>query len=174
VFATIARNELQYSVEPVDSFHKFVYDEVIEGKANQNKDETMGKVEARTVLGLASSSKNNEISKADIKQAYRKLSFELHPDRFDGTPEQCEEAATRFSRVQIAYETLSSGVRGQEGVSWYESLGGRARTEFVGPVNLIPLDAAQEHMARHTAEGALVGFDRGLVQSFVARHLRSE
>jgi hypothetical protein len=171
VFSTIARNELQYSVESVDSFRKFVYDEVIEGKANQNKDETMTKVEARKVLGLSNA---GDTPKADIKQAYRRLSFDLHPDRFEGTPEECGEAAYKFSRVKIAYETLTSGIRGHEGISWYESLGGRARTGFVGPVDLMPLSAAQEHMERHRAEGAIIGLDRGLVQSFVARHLRSE
>jgi len=179
VFSTIARNELQYSVEPVDSFHKFVYDEVVEGKANQNQDETMTKAEARETLGLlkadtATSNGVKEISKADIKQAYRKLSFELHPDRFAGTPEESEAAAQRFARVKIAYETLSSGVRGDDGISWYESLGGRARTSFVGPVDLVPLSVAQEHMDRHKAEAAVLGLEPGLVQSFVVRHLRSE
>jgi hypothetical protein len=170
VFATIARNELQYSVESVESFHKHVYDEVVDGNANKNQDETMRKVEARQILGLDSTT----TEKTEIKQAYRKLSFELHPDRFKGTPEECEEAKIRFSKVKLAYETLSSGVRGEEGISWYESLGGRARTGFVGPIDLLPLAAAQEHMRSRNAAGAIVGLEPPLVQSFVARHLRSE
>ncbi|KAG7357416.1 chaperone protein DnaJ [Nitzschia inconspicua] len=183
VFSKIARNQLQYSVESVDSFRKFVYDEVVEGKAKQKQDEVMTKAEARETLGLINNININnntttngasDISKSEIKQAYRKLSFDLHPDRFQGTPEECEAAAHQFSKVKIAYETLSSDVRGLDGISWYESLGGRARTGFVGPINLLPLAAAQEHLSRHKAEGAICGLDPVLVQSFVARHLRSE
>mmetsp|Transcript_6755 Transcript_6755/g.15343 ORF Transcript_6755/g.15343 Transcript_6755/m.15343 type:complete len:374 (+) Transcript_6755:127-1248(+) len=170
VFKTIARNELQYSVESVDSFHKFVYDEVVEGKATKSPDQAMTKAEARKTLGLSEDA--DDITKPDIRQAYRKLSFQLHPDRFEGTPEECEEATNQFGRVNLAYDTLSSGVR-EEGVSWYESLGGKERTGFVGPINLLPLAAAQETMTRHKAEAALCGLDPTMVQSFVARHLRS-
>lgn len=173
VFSTIARNELQYSVESVDSFHKYVYDEVIEGKANKSPDQAMTKAEARKTLGLLKDGEEaSEITKSDIKQAYRKLSFQLHPDRFEGTPEECQQATEQFGRVNLAYDTLSSGVR-EEGVSWYESLGGKERTGFVGPISLLPLGAAQETMTRKKAEAALCGLDPTMIQSFVARHLRS-
>lgn len=177
VFSTLARNELQYSVESVDSFHKFVYDEVVEGKATKSPDQAMTKAEARKTLGLLKGEDGeekdaSEIAKSDIRQAYRRLSFELHPDRFEGTPEECAEARDKFGRVNLAYDTLSSGVR-EEGKSWYESLGGKERTGFVGPINLLPLGAAQESMNRKKAEGALCGLDPTMVQSFVARHLRS-
>ncbi len=167
IFSKIARNDLQYSVESVDSFHKYVYDEVVEGKANKSPDQAMTKAEARTTLGL-----DSDASKSDIKQAYRRKSFELHPDRFEGTPEECEEATREFGRVNLAYDTLSSGVR-EEGVSWYESLGGKERTGFCGPINLLPMGAAQEAMTRHKAEAALCGLDPAMIQQFVARHLRS-
>lgn len=174
VFSTLARNEIQYSVESTDNFHKFVYDEVMEGKKTKSADQAMTKAVARDTLGLLKDGEDavTEITKSDIKQAYRKLSFELHPDRFKGTPEECVEAANRFGRVQLAYETLNSGVR-EEGKSWYESLGGRERMGFVGPVNLLPLAAAQENMTRHKAEGGLCALDPTMVQSFVTRHLRS-
>lgn len=139
----------------------------------------MTKNEARILLGLikndsaTSSTGTEEITKSDIKQAYRKKAFALHPDRFEGTPEECIEARNEFGRVKLAYDTLSSGVRGEEGISWYESLGGRERTEFVGPINLLPLRVAQEHMTRHNTEGACLPLDPAMVQSFVARHLRS-
>mmetsp|Transcript_10243 Transcript_10243/g.30039 ORF Transcript_10243/g.30039 Transcript_10243/m.30039 type:complete len:366 (+) Transcript_10243:207-1304(+) len=167
VFATMARNEIQYSVESVDSFHKYVYDDVVEGKATKSPDQAMTKAQARETLGVEATAE-----KSDIKKAYRKLSFELHPDRFEGTPDECEAATVQFGRVQLAYDTLSSGVR-EEGVSWYESLGGKERTGFVGPVNLLPMAAAKETMTRKKADGALCGLDPVMVQSFVARHLRS-
>ena len=167
IFRSIARNDLQYSVESVDSFHKYVYDEVVEGKAGKSPDQAMTKAQARKTLNI-----DEDASKADIKQAYRKLSFKLHPDRFEGTPEECEEATAEFGRVNLAYDTLSSGVR-EEGVSWYESLGGKERTGFVGPINLLPMGAAQESMTRHKAEAAMCGLDPEMVQTFVARHLRS-
>ncbi|KAL3916036.1 MAG: hypothetical protein SGILL_005359 [Bacillariaceae sp.] len=164
-------NELQYSVESVESFHKHVYDEVVEGNANKNQDETMSKAEARQTLGFDGSA---GLEKSDIKSAYRKMSFELHPDRFEGTAEEKDDATLRFSKVKLAYETLSSGVRGQDGVSCYESLGGRARTGFVVPVDLLPLTLAHDHMQTRKAVRAIVRLQPPLVQSFVARHLRSE
>lgn len=162
VFSTVARSDLQYSVEPIESFHKHVYESVIEGV----KEQDMTKTKAREILGL----EQNESEKATIKQAYRKLSFELHPDRV--SQEEQETASDRFGQVKLAYDILSSGVR-QEGVSWYESLGGRARTGFIGPIDLLPLALAQEQMTRRNAEGAIVGLEKELIQTFVARNLRS-
>lgn len=178
VFSTMARNEIQYSVENKDSWFKHIYEGVVEGNANKSADQVMTKMEARKALGLikdddSTSSSTDEITKSDIKKAYRNLCYELHPDRFEGTPEECLEARDRFGRVTLAYETLSSGVRGDEGMSWYESLGGRERTQFVGPINLLPLGAAQEHMTRHNAEGACLPLNTDMVQTFVARNLRS-
>lgn len=164
VFSTVARSDLQYGIEPKDSFHKHVYDTIIEGTVEQN----MTKSLARETLGLEA----NESDKAVIKQAYRKLSFSLHPDRVEGNEEEKDAAADRFGRVKLAYDTLLSGVR-QDGVSWYESLGGRARTGFAGPINLMPLSAAQEEMTRRNAEAAMVGLNPDIIQTFVARNLRS-
>ena len=164
VFSTVARSDLQYGIEPIDSFHKHVFETVIEGAVEQD----MTKSLAREILGLETS----ESDKAVIKQAYRKLSFSLHPDRVEGDEEEKEAAADRFGRVKLAYDTLSSGVR-QDGVSWYESLGGRARTGFTGPVSLLPLASAQEQMTRRNAEAAMVGLNPDIIQTFVARNLRS-
>lgn len=164
VFSSVARSDLQYGIEPIDSFHKHVYDTVIEGTVERD----MTKSLARKTLGL----EQNESDKSIIKQAYRKLSFSLHPDRFEGNEEEKEVAAERFGNVKLAYETLSSGVR-EEGVSWYESLGGRARTGFLGPISLLPLAEAQEQMTRRSAEAALVGMSTDIIQTFVARNLRS-
>mmetsp|Transcript_64560 Transcript_64560/g.97284 ORF Transcript_64560/g.97284 Transcript_64560/m.97284 type:complete len:359 (+) Transcript_64560:97-1173(+) len=172
VFSTVARNVVQYAVEPMDSFHKHVYERVVEQSGSSGKTDTMTKSTAKEVLGLDDSSEGT-IDKADIKQAYRKLSFQLHPDRFEGTEEECKEAAECYAKVQLAFDTLSSGVR-VEGSSWYQSLGGKARTDFVGPVNLMPLGAAQAQMERRGVKAAMLGLDPELVQSFVARNLGSQ
>ena len=157
-----------------------MYDDVVEvNTKKKDPEQTMTKSEAMKILGLlnegssASVSKRDEISKSDIKQSYKKLAFNLHPDRFAGSTEECEEARNQFGRVKLAYDTLSSGVRGEEGISWYESLGGKERTGLVGPINLLPLTVAHEYMKRHDAEGACLPLDPSMVQSFVARHLRS-
>jgi DnaJ domain len=195
-FKSVARNGLEYSLESMDSFHKHVYTGVIDG----GHAKVMTKAEARKVLGLeeassSSSSRNangNSTSdddsitttvnpKSAIKKAYRRLSFDLHPDRFQGeTPEDHEAAAQRFALVKQAYESLSSGVRNGGGpsggrvTSWYESLGGKSRTDFVGPVNLLSLTTALDDLNnKHGCEAAIAGLDKDLIQSFVARNLRS-
>jgi hypothetical protein len=172
VFSTVARNVMQYGVEPLDSFHKHVYESVVEQSGGADKTDSMTKSTAKDVLGLDASPEAT-IEKSDIKQAYRKLAFQLHPDRFEGTEEECKDAALAYGRVQLAFDTLSSGVR-EEGSSWYQSLGGKARTEFVGPVNLLPLSAAQAQMERRGVEAAITGLDPELVQSFVVRNLGSQ
>jgi hypothetical protein len=170
-FSTCARSDLQYSVEAKDSFFKFVYEPVVEGGAKQakeNPEQSMSKAQAREALGLDIDSND----KSEIKKSYRNLAFQLHPDRFEGTEEESKAAALRFDRVKLAYETMGSGVR-EEGGSWYQSLGGRARTEFVGPLNLLQLAAAAEYVETRKIASAVIGLDRDLVQGFVARNLRS-
>ena len=136
----------------------------------------MTKAEARKVLQLADDC--NDLS--EIKKSYRKLSMRLHPDRFVGverSEEEEEKTNDEFAKVKIAYESLQSGIRissdGDKKVqSWYESLGGRARTDF-HKVNLVSLTEAQTKMEEKRIQGAVIGLERELVQSFVARHLRS-
>jgi hypothetical protein len=170
MFRSLPRNEIQYSVETLDSFHKHVYEAVVDNKKESDKieGERMSKVEARVVLKLDDDDVNDT---SVIKRAYRGLSFELHPDRLVGTDKSQEEvqsASEEYARVKLAYETLSSGVRKKEG-SWYESLGGRARTDF-RPISLMPLDKAKEYMSRVKMQSAIVGLDREMVQTFVIRN----
>ena len=125
----------------------------------------MTKVAARQVLGV-----EEGCDTSDLKRAYRRLSFEYHPDRLD---ESKSNGEVNFEQIKLAYETLSSGVRGQEGVSWYESLGGKDRTEFNGPVSLISRAVAEELLGQNEVSCGVVGIESDVVQSFVARNLRS-
>lgn len=166
-FQSVSRNQLEYAVESCDSFHKHVYEIVVEGKnQNASNEYAMTKAEARKVLDLDADCTDA----SEIKRRYRKRSFELHPDRFIGNEDKSavDNATADYARVKLAYDTLSSGVR-QGSKSWYESLGGRARTEFVGPVKLLPLQTAQEVVEAIRIESAIVGLDPEMVQGFVTR-----
>lgn len=176
IFRRIAANDVEYGVEPLDSFHRFVYDDVIEGKSSTGTsggkgEEAMSKTEARKVLDL-----DEGVTDArDIKSAYRKKTFKLHPDRFVGVERSEEEkiqTAKEFADVKIAYEVLSSGVRDTSsgGKSWYESLGGKQRMEFNGPIDLLPISAAKKTLEGIGCRSAIVGLDPDLAMSFVARN----
>ena len=183
VFKQIPRNEVEYGAEPLDSFHRYVYDDVIEGKSSTGTsgakgDEAMTKAGARTALQL----EEGVTDARDIKSAYRKRTFALHPDRFigvDRTEEERIEAAKEFASVKIAYEVLSSGVRGASAngdgpngkrSSWYESLGGKARMEFYGPIDLLPINAAKKILEGLGCKSAIVGLSPDLSQAFVVRN----
>mmetsp|Transcript_18357 Transcript_18357/g.26797 ORF Transcript_18357/g.26797 Transcript_18357/m.26797 type:complete len:253 (+) Transcript_18357:1-759(+) len=175
IFKQVPRQAIQYSVEPIDSFHKFVYEDVIEGK---NQDEangnTMNKADARTILQLEEGC--NDAS--EIKSAYRKLSFKLHPDRFVGknrSEEEIKLASEDFGKVKLAYESMSSGVRsngadGSKKKSWYESLGGRSRTDFSGALKLQPLETAKETFQEGGYKAAIAGLSPETVMAFVTRN----
>lgn len=191
VFSSLPRTEIQYSVEPIDSFHKFVYDAVLDDGREKNKKTTSdltSSKEARAVLGVEAGC--NDLSV--IKKAYRSLSFQNHPDRFsqvntndDNNNEDFEtrkmEAKEIYTRVKDAYEFLqASGVTASSdnngsGLSWYESLGGRERTDFKGPLELIQIKEAQRGMERclKTEGGyrsAVTGLDPEMVMNFIARN----
>jgi DnaJ domain len=172
VFQSVPRNLLQYAVESTDSFHKHVYETALQGKNDDaNNNNVMTKQEARLVLNLSEVINGGADDASEIKRTYRTMSFQWHPDRFVGTdrsPADIDAAAEHYSRIKLAYETLTSGVR-DEGKSWYQSLGGRARTDFVGPLQLLSLDAAKEAIEASGVATAVCGLDRELVQGFVAR-----
>lgn len=180
VFNTVPRNEVQYGVEPLDSFHRYVYDDVIEGKSSTGSsgakgDAIMTKPEARTLLELDEDSTDA----GEIKRAYRKRTFALHPDRFvgvDRTEAEQNQTSEEFAKVKIAYEVLSSGVRGttengvSSGKSWYESLGGRARMDFAGPIDLLPISKAKKTIEGLGCRTAIVGLSPDVSMAFVARN----
>lgn len=172
VFNSVPRNQIQYSVEPIESFYKFVYDDVIKGKnQNEKNDFVMTKAESREALGL-----NDDCNDAnEIKKAYRSLTFKLHPDRFvgvDRSEEETTETNDRFAKVKLAYETLNSGVRdnGRNGkTSWYESLGGRSRTDFSGAIDLMSMEEANAQLTKEY-KVAVCGLQPDMVMAFVTRH----
>lgn len=178
IFKSIPRNAIEYSVEPIDSFYKFVYEDVIEGKnLDEKNDNAMTKLEARKVLELEEGC--NDLNA--IKSAYKRLTFKLHPDRFIGksrTEEEIKQASTDFARVKLAYESLSSGLRGDAGStnsgssrrSWYESLGGRARTDFSGQLKLLPLEQAKGVFTSEKYEAAVAGLVSDTIMAFVTRN----
>jgi len=168
IFKSIPRNNIEYSAEPIDSFHKFVYEDVIEGKnQDESNDNTISKADARTVLGLEEGC--NDAS--EIKSAYRKLSFKLHPDRFAGknrSEEEIKQASEDFGKVKLSYESLSSGVSSKN-QSWYESLGGRSRTDFT-KLKLKSLEEAKNIFTEEKYESAVAGLSIETVMTFVTRN----
>ena len=73
----------------------------------------------------------------------------------------------------MAYEALNSGVHSSEvngnavvSQSWYESLGGKSRTEFMGPIDLLSVEKASA-LYNKAFNGAVVGLDPDLAMSFV-------
>jgi hypothetical protein len=176
-FQSIPRPLLQYAVEPESSFRKFVYEPVVRGNLEQVEGDIMTRAMAKQVLELEDLSDANGSTSLDdksrIKSAYRQKSFQYHPDRFIGKDQSAEQAAFNadaYSRVQRSYETLVSGAGGgTNGSSWYASLGGRARTDFRGPIELIPIAKAVESSVQGNIESALVGLEPAVVQEFLAR-----
>eukprot|EP00924_Labyrinthula_sp_SR-Ha-C_P014272 augustus_masked-scaffold_20-processed-gene-0.9-mRNA-1 protein AED:0.07 eAED:0.07 QI:0/-1/0/1/-1/1/1/0/499 len=65
------------------------------------KEETEAVEDLYVVLGVDVDATDNE-----IKKRYRKLSREIHPDKFDGPPEEKRKVEERFMKVQRAYEIL--------------------------------------------------------------------
>ena len=166
VFQSVPRNGMQYAVESVESFHKHVYEVAFEGKnENPADDNSMTKAKARQILQIDDAT----LELSDIKRTYRKLSMECHPDRFVGESEEVKLlAAEKYSQIKLAYETLQSGIRNGK-QSWYESLGGRARTDFSLVAGLLSLKEAEAVLNARHAKAAVCGLDPELVQTFVAR-----
>jgi hypothetical protein len=171
VFQSVPNTQLQWSVEPVDSYYKHVHD-AAKGKQNDASSESsMTKLEARSELEIPL----DLVDLKEIKQVYRKLSFKWHPDRFVGqeqSNDDAQAASDRYARIKLAFETLSSGTRDQ-GKSWYESLGGKSRTDFM-TVKLQSIASAEAVFetfvsTNRKVETGMCRLDPDTVQSFVAR-----
>jgi hypothetical protein len=189
-FRTIPRQHVRYAIEPAESFYKHVYDKVVEVSPTAE----MSTVEARKVLKIEEGG-----TLRDLKLQYRRRSMECHPDRIrhhpsttaassttETTPNDAKttveesDAGDEFSRVKLAYETLlGSGSMRKEGSSWYESLGGRERSDFA-VLELMSLREASDagfgvvEGSDTGIQSAIMGIDPSLVQSFVARSRASK
>jgi hypothetical protein len=192
---SLPRNLVEYSAEPYDSWIRHVYKDVIKGESSDSYvDESTGakvgmtKGKAREVLGLEAGCADASV----IKSAYKRESMACHPDRFvntDKTREEVDGYTERFALVKMAYEALNSGVRdenngGSSGggggggagggttngrSSWYESLGGRSRTDFIGPIDLMPMEKAGS-LCNKAFRSAVIGLDPDLTNAFVLRN----
>jgi hypothetical protein len=182
-FKDVSRDSLEYSAEPLSSFEKFVYGEVLDNRpsgASDSEEETkVSKGRAREILKL---DEEQFEDRGAIRRAYRAKTFELHPDRFvgvDRTEVEIKTASDEFALVKLAYETLNSGVRNNAATngdssssvsrqSWYESLGGRSRTDFVGPIEMISMDTAKANAMEGNFKCAITMMNRSYVKTFVA------
>ena len=189
-FKSLPRNIIEYSAEPIDSFMKFVYEDVIQGKSADSYMEgdtkiSLTKSKSREILGLDVGCTDAAL----IKSAYKKQSMALHPDRFvnsDKSQEEIDGMSARFGLVKMAYEALNSGVRTesvaadgsntmqqqqQQQQSWYSSLGGKSRTDFSGAIDLVTMSKASALANDETYfKSAITGIDPELTMSFVARN----
>jgi len=179
-FKSLPRNNVEYGIEPIESFMKHVYEDVIEGKkggekkngsgsngSSSSSSNGMSKAQAREILEL-------EVGVTDtamIKTAYKKQSFKYHPDRI--SEEDRVASSDRFHEIKLAYEVLQSGVRNKavngSQQSWYASLGGRERNGFLGPITLLSMEKAGA-LCNKAFKSAVVGIDPDLTMAFVARN----
>jgi hypothetical protein len=181
IFNNIPRPHIRYSAEPLDSFFKYVYDNVLSDPSSQQSDEVMTKAQARDILGIPLES-TNDLSL--IKQRYRTLSMQFHPDSAVTTTttvtlnqdnDNDDDISAKFRQVRLAYDTLCSGIRvtdatGTTTGSFYETLGGKDRTDFLHIPPLISPDQARKDMAE-TIQSAVIGLDSDTVMAFVTRNL---
>lgn len=183
IFNNIPRSHIRYSAEPLDSFFKYVYDNVLADSSPQpQSDEVMTKAQARDILGIPLES-TNDLSL--IKQRYRTLSMQYHPDsavttavtstQVDDDDDDDIDISAKFRQVRLAYDTLCSGIRvtdatGTATGSFYETLGGKDRTDFLHIPTLISPDEARNNMSK-TMQSAVIGLDSDTVMAFVTRNL---
>mmetsp|Transcript_10465 Transcript_10465/g.17290 ORF Transcript_10465/g.17290 Transcript_10465/m.17290 type:complete len:380 (-) Transcript_10465:76-1215(-) len=177
-FKSLPRNNVEYGIEPIESFMKHVYEDVIEGK-NKNSGSSNGSSSSSSTSNGMSKAQAREILELDagvtdaalIKTAYKKQSFKYHPDRI--SEEDRETLSERFYEIKQAYETLNSGVRSKDAngsqQSWYASLGGRDRNGFLGPISLLSMEKAGA-LCNKAFKSAVVGIDPDLTMAFVARN----
>jgi len=165
VLRKVARETLEYAYEPLDSFESHVY-EGLQGRTERRGD-------AYKTLGIEPGA-----SAGEVKKAHRKLMMELHPDRFVGDEEGAATAQAQMLEVQEAYGELGGGQGASISGSFYESIGGKARTDFSGALakeRLAPLGKRRPEMEVPIEDGGwsagVVPMTQSISQEFVTRNL---
>ena len=191
--AAVSGPMLEYSAEPMSSFEKFIY--VMYDKSFLEKgQEAMTRAEAAAAFEIDSP---DEVDAGELKRQYRKLSAALHPDNNQGLEgAEAEAVAERFRKVQEAYIVLGSQVvsgekagekagknagekAGKNAVaSWYESVGGGDRLDFMGPLEMGAVGkAARGAELGHALGGwsqAICGIEPDITQFFASRNAASK
>ena len=181
--AAVGGPMLEYSAEPMSSFEKFIY--VMYDKSFVEKgQEAMTRAEAAAAFEIDSP---DEIDAGELKRQYRKLSAALHPDNNLGLEgAEAEAVAERFRKVQEAYIVLGSQVvSGEAGAgeagkaaSWYESVGGGDRLDFMGPLEMGSVGkAARGAELGHALGGwsqAVCSIEPDITQFFASRNAASK
>ena len=99
--------------DPIDSFFKHVYDPIVEANGRKEEAPSMTKSEARTVLQLqANNGESAEEIRSNVKQAYRKLSFQFHPDRVEASSESDQEEAAQQRALLL--DNIGAEIRRRE------------------------------------------------------------
>ena len=184
--AAVSGPMLEYSAEPMSSFEKFIY--VMYDKSFLEKgQEAMTRAEAAAAFEIDSP---DEVDAGELKRQYRKLSAALHPDNNQGLEgAEAEAVAERFRKVQEAYivlgsQVVSGGEKAGEEVgknavaSWYESVGGGDRLDFMGPLEMGAVGkAARGAELGHALGGwsqAICGIEPDITQFFASRNAASK
>ena len=176
-FQSIPRNHYEYGIEPLDSFHKYVYGTIIDSQKEEFVNSETGSSDIMTRSKALEILQINDTSD-DLKQVYRKLSFQYHPDRFvQSTEQERDNALVKYHEIKLAYETLvslggGSNNKGSKSSSWYESLGGRSRNEFQS-IELLLNQADTTYPNDAIVDSAIAGLDPDIVQRFVLQMKKS-
>lgn len=72
-------------------------------------DDNIWRIDLFAILGVT-----EDQSKEELRQVYKKLAKQYHPDKFPAGSQEQEDAKTRFSEISQAYEILSNEQKRQQ------------------------------------------------------------
>jgi curved DNA-binding protein CbpA len=118
-----------------------------------------------SILGLRPSA-----SITDVKQAYRKLAMQFHPDKNDGD----KYTAAQFTDIKEAYEVLTNPHKKEIYLQqrWYNQSIGKRRTEqAVTPVNILKQSL---ELSRYTASLDIHRMDKQGLCEYIKEMISAE
>jgi hypothetical protein len=118
-----------------------------------------------TILGLQPSA-----SITDVKQAYRKLAMQFHPDKKGDD----KYAAAQFSDIKEAYEVLTNPYKKEIYLQqrWYnQSIGKRRSEQAVTPVNILKQSL---ELSRYTASLDIHRMDKQGLCEYIGEMISTE